>query len=97
MLIHPRRKQWGILERRKDEDTLMKKVLRASALSICLGLVAATAWLVATPIKAYAAICAADCNDGSRVACTGNEYCEARDGRGCSGDGSGSRRCRTVT
>lgn len=64
----------------------MNKIQKAAVLStlgLSVSLVVATAWILLTPIKVYAATCCANCGPAPSVCCTGTGKCEATDGAGC--------------
>lgn len=61
----------------------MKKALLAVVYSVCLGLVAASAVLLATPAASASQTCTAKCNNGTTVSCSGTVSCQAIDGFGC--------------
>lgn len=63
----------------------MRKVLLAPLYTLCLGLVVASAYLLATPV-AKAATGTAKCPGGWAVVCPGNgtaSDCDCLDNRGC--------------
>lgn len=59
----------------------MKKTWLGLAYASCLTLFVASAWLLLTPIKAFAATCTAECKYQS-VTCSGS-WCNATDYWGC--------------
>jgi hypothetical protein len=62
----------------------MFRILTASMLTTCLGLVVATGWLLLRPTPAYAAVTTADCGNGYEVLCR-DAKCVCRDLWGCVG------------
>lgn len=72
----------------------MKRVLLASIFSMCLGLLAASAWLLFNPVSAFAADGKANCGGFKTVSCSsGAVRCVCEDYVGCTStfaDGSQS-------
>ena len=62
----------------------MRKSLLTSALTVCIGLVAMTAWVLSNPTPAAAANGAADCGNGLQATCAAFT-CFCVDGEGCTG------------
>ncbi len=60
----------------------MRRAWTASLLTICSGLVVATAYLLTTPPTASAATGTADCGGGITATCSG-EICSCTDNVGC--------------
>ena len=61
----------------------MKRWLTATTLSLCLGLVAVTGYLLLFPVSAFAAGGTADCGYGIQVTCTSSYTCVCETGVGC--------------
>jgi len=71
----------------------MKKWCLSVMLSFCLGLVATTTWLLATPVRALGATCTHNCGGGiPPVSCTGASCFLTAKGC-CSVDSSGNTHC----
>ncbi len=60
----------------------MKKLWTASILTVCLGLLVTTAWLLTFPTAAFAATGTADCGNGLIATCSAYK-CNCVDGIGC--------------
>lgn len=62
----------------------MKKILTASTLSLCLGLIIITGYILSFPVAALAARGTADCGYGKEVVCNSTYSCVCENGVGCS-------------